>query len=55
MKNDGGLTVGQEATYECNDGYNLIGEFKRICQLNSTWSGDEPMCTAAGTHRIAFY
>ena len=54
MKNDGGLTVGQEATYECNDGYNLIGEFKRICQLNSTWSGDEPMCTAAGTHRIAF-
>ena len=55
MKNDGGLTVGQEATYECNDGYNLIGEFKRICQLNSTWNGDEPMCTAAGTHRIAFY
>ena len=52
MKNDGGITVGQQATYECNEGYNLIGEFKRICQLNSTWSGEEPVCTAKGDHRI---
>ena len=55
MKNGGGITVGQQATYECNEGYNLIGEFKRICQLNSTWSGEEPVCTAKGKHRIELF
>ena len=55
MKNDGGITVGQQATYECNEGYNLIGEFKRISQLNSTWSGEEPVCTAKGNHRIKLF
>ena len=55
VKNDGGITVGQQATYECNKGYNLIGEFKRICQLNSTWSGEEPVCTAKGNHRVKLF
>ena len=52
MMYDGRITVGQQATYECNEGYNLIGEFKRICQLNSTWSGVQPVCTAKGNRPI---
>ena len=38
------LTVDQNAMYNCNHGYILIGEDRRICQVNATWSGSEPIC-----------
>ncbi|XP_069096987.1 sushi, von Willebrand factor type A, EGF and pentraxin domain-containing protein 1 isoform X1 [Pleurodeles waltl] len=30
--------------YQCNTGYELLGEPERICQVNMTWSGREPEC-----------
>ena len=37
-------TVGSEATYSCIDGYRLEGASTRVCQGNSDWSGEEPVC-----------
>ena len=32
------------ATYACNDSFELLGAVSVTCQLNGTWSGDEPIC-----------
>ena len=47
-------TVNSEATYSCNEGYRLDGASTRICQSNSEWSGQEPVCVGAFTtpHRM---
>lgn len=39
-----GRNLGSTATYKCNNGYELIGEDKRTCQSDATWSGSEPSC-----------
>ena len=39
-----GTTVGSEAVYVCNDGYNLIGNETRVCQGDGIWSGSIPQC-----------
>ena len=39
-----GTTVGFEAVYVCNDGYNLMGNETRICQSDGIWSGSIPQC-----------
>ncbi len=37
-------TVGSAATYECETGFALEGDARRVCQLDSSWSGEIPMC-----------
>ena len=32
------------ATYQCNTGYDLIGESSRTCQADGNWSEQEPIC-----------
>ena len=32
------------ATYACNDSFELLGAVSVICQLNGTWSAEEPIC-----------
>ena len=40
-----GSTLGCVARYTCNLGYNVIGDVKRECLQNSTWSGsNSTMC-----------
>lgn len=35
------------ATFTCNLGYNLVGEYQRACQ-GGTWTGVSPFCIAKG-------
>ncbi|XP_021968417.1 sushi, von Willebrand factor type A, EGF and pentraxin domain-containing protein 1 isoform X1 [Folsomia candida] len=35
---------GSAVIYECLNGYTLIGNSRRLCLENSTWSGSEPYC-----------
>ncbi len=39
-----GTTVGSTATYSCNKGYILVGDYTRSCQFDGEWSGEEPFC-----------
>ena len=39
-----GTTFGSEATYECDEGFELVGEATRVCEATGEWSGDEPVC-----------
>ena len=41
----GETTFGSVANYSCNLGYRLVPENNaRLCQVNETWSGMDPMC-----------
>ena len=40
----GGTTFGQNATYSCNTGYNLMGDNTRTCEATGNWSGSAPTC-----------
>ena len=35
---------GSAATYECDTGFNLIGDMERTCQENGQWTGGAPTC-----------
>ena len=37
-------TFGQAATYNCDTGYNLVGDSTRTCVATGNWSGSEPTC-----------
>ena len=41
-----GVSVGSEAVYSCDVGFQLIGESRRTCLLSrrGAWSGTEPSC-----------
>lgn len=39
-----GTKFGYTASYECMDGYKLVGVAERVCQENGTWSGEAPSC-----------
>ena len=39
-----GTTVGQNATYSCNTGYNLVGDSTHTCQATGEWSRSAPTC-----------
>ena len=39
-----GTTFGENATYSCNTGYNLVGDRTRTCQATANWSGSPPTC-----------
>ncbi|XP_037529106.1 CUB and sushi domain-containing protein 2 [Rhipicephalus sanguineus] len=41
------LAVNTKAEYRCNTGYQLVGVAERFCQMDGTWSGQEPYCQAA--------
>ena len=36
--------AGETITYECPDGYHLVGSAMRTCQTDLTWSGQQPEC-----------
>ena len=38
-----GTTYGEQATYECDKGYKLIGVSTIVCQADGKWS-DSPTC-----------
>ena len=38
-------TVGSEATYSCDDGYELSDEVTRTCMEDMFWSGIAPTCS----------
>ena len=38
------FSVGDTVGYECLEGFVLSGPMTRTCQLNGTWSGDDPTC-----------
>ena len=37
-------TFGSLATYECDEGFELVGEATRTCEATGEWSGEEPVC-----------
>ena len=39
-----GRLLGSRTTYICDEGFTLVGDGNRICQADSTWSGDEVEC-----------
>ena len=39
-----GTSVGDTASYTCNDGYELIGSMSVTCTSDGTWSDEPPMC-----------
>ena len=44
--NISGTSVGDEATFACDDGLILIGPATRECLANGMWSGDTPYCVS---------
>lgn len=36
--------VGDMAHYGCDTDFQLLGEDKRVCQANGTWTGQDPSC-----------
>ena len=51
---DGNLEVGSIAWYDCNENYELIGQYERKCFSNSSWSGDEPICKPKHCYPIKY-
>ena len=53
-----GTSTGAEAVYLCNDGYQLEGEGRRVCQRDGMWNGSvlmcEPIISPPGTCTIYF-
>ena len=57
----GGTMIGDTATYQCDQHFQLNGEDTRTCQDDGTWSGTAPTCqgeysgslktVGRGTHR----
>ena len=39
-----GTSVGDTASYTCNDGFELIGSMSVTCTSDGTWSDEPPMC-----------
>ncbi|CAL1545259.1 unnamed protein product [Lymnaea stagnalis] len=37
--------LGAELFYTCEEGYNLFGDFTRVCQQNGNWSNEPPVCS----------
>ena len=40
----GGTMIGDTATYQCDQHFQLNGEDTRMCQDDGTWSGTAPTC-----------
>ena len=37
-------TFAGQATFECNDGFRLVGNSERTCLANGQWTGNVPTC-----------
>ena len=44
--NISGTSVGDEATFACDDGLTLMGSATRECLANGMWSGETPYCVS---------
>lgn len=44
----GGTTFGQFAKYQCETGFNLIGNETRKCEAFGNWTGEPPSCEIKG-------
>ena len=44
MVTSNGTFVTSVAKFTCDDGYMLVGDMQRICQLDGTWSNMVPEC-----------
>lgn len=42
-----GTSFGSMAMYTCNRGFELVGEDKRVCNNDASWTGKEPLCKGA--------
>ena len=42
-------TVSSIASYECERGFGLVGVSSRVCQVDGTWSEEEPVCERKST------
>lgn len=40
-----GVDVGAIATYACQSGFQLFGNINRVCQIDRTWNGSQPICS----------
>lgn len=38
------LGYGAKVTYACNEGFRLVEQSTRVCQLYGTWNGTQPHC-----------
>ena len=38
------VDVGALAEYSCNCGFTMVGPSDRMCRINYSWSGEEPVC-----------
>lgn len=47
-----GLRVGSTATYECNDGFTLVGATTRRCLSTGHWSGGAPSCQSISCPKL---
>ena len=48
-----GRNFSAEALYECNEGYELVGDRSRRCEASGEWSGTEPTCVRKSLHAVA--
>ena len=53
MIDQGGLTVGSTATYNCSNGLVLLGNATRECLQSGNWSGLEPICANSSNIQIS--
>ena len=44
MVTNNGTFVTSVATFTCDEGYELMGDRQRVCQLDGTWSNMVPTC-----------
>ena len=45
-----GLTLGSQAVYSCDVGYELVGIARRECSVDGIWSGSVPFCRREFIH-----
>ena len=41
---NGGTSYPSTVTYECNEGYSLVGSATISCGISGTWSNEPPFC-----------
>ena len=46
------LRFKEHITYICKSGFELVGEMRRTCQADKTWSGTEPRCVTIQVSRV---
>ena len=50
-----GTTFGENATYSCDTGYNLVGDSTLSCQATGEWSGSAPTCQGILLSNIIYH